>query len=194
MNDIWPDGGRVSWLQNDGSLDWTAWRRRYICKSPGMHRIKGVYLFWCRLLLTQTIFLAGHFTRKDRLQIIAVPIIVASGDLNTPIPIIICTAPENPLAAPVNDDTRGWEITIPFPNKFVLVHEVTGTLSFQRVLILFHDADPAQWYLSLEHATPSSWQEETESIRSGITSWRTAGSLPKLMTAYHGKGVGGLVS
>ena len=137
--------------------------------------------------------LVGHFTRKDRLQIIAVPIIAASKDLDTPIPIIICTAPENPLDAPVDDDTKGWEADIPFPSTFVLVHEATGTLSFQRVLTLFHDADPAQWCLSLEHATPSSWQEETESIRSGLMSWSNAGSLPKLMMACHRKGVSGLV-
>ena len=137
--------------------------------------------------------LVGHFTRKDRLQIIAVPIIVASKALDTPIPIIICTAPENPLNAPVDDDTNGWETDIPFPSTFVLVHEATGTLSFQPVLTLFH-ADPAQWCLSLEHAMPSSWQEETESIRSGLMSWRNAGSLPKLMMACHRKGVSGLVA
>ena len=72
--------------------------------------------------------LAGHFTRKDRIQVIAVPIIVASGALTTPAPVIIYTAPKNPLDAPVDDDCMGWETEVPFPDTFVLVHEVTGTL------------------------------------------------------------------
>jgi hypothetical protein len=79
------------------------------------------------LLLNQTISLAGHFTRKDRIQIIAVPIVVGSKDVTTPPPIIIYTAPDNPLSAPVDDDSKGWKTEVPFPDKFVLIHEVTGT-------------------------------------------------------------------
>jgi len=71
---------------------------------------------------------AGHFTRKDRVQVMAVPIVVASKDLTTPAPIIIYTAPENPLSAPVDDDSKGWETEVPFPDTFVLIHEVTGML------------------------------------------------------------------
>jgi aldos-2-ulose dehydratase len=42
MNDIWPQGGRVSWYENVGDLNSTEqWKRRYIGKSPGMHRLKG---------------------------------------------------------------------------------------------------------------------------------------------------------
>jgi hypothetical protein len=78
------------------------------------------------LLLNQAISLAGHFTRKDRIQVIAVPIVVASKDLTTPAPVIIYTAPENPLSAPVDDDSKGWEMEVPFPDTFVLIHEVTG--------------------------------------------------------------------
>ena len=43
MNDIWPDGGRVSWLYNDGTPDRAAWPRRYIGKSPAMHRLKSMH-------------------------------------------------------------------------------------------------------------------------------------------------------
>jgi len=84
--------------------------------------------------------LAGHFTRKDRLQVIAVPIIVGSKDLTTPAPVIIYTAPENPLHAPVGDDYEGWETEVPFPDTFVLVHEVTGAPSSTE---LFHNANNA---------------------------------------------------
>ena len=93
------------------------------------------------LLLNQTISLAGHFTRKDRIQVIAVPIIVASKDLTTPAPIIIYTAPEHPLNAPVDNDSKGWESEVPFPDTFVLIHEVTGTLPPTTRLELFHDAN-----------------------------------------------------
>jgi hypothetical protein len=42
MNDIWPDGGRVSWYENPCVRNGNEhWKRRYIGKSPGMHRIKG---------------------------------------------------------------------------------------------------------------------------------------------------------
>lgn len=78
------------------------------------------------LLLNCTFSVAGHFTRKDRLQVIAVPLVVASEDLTTPAPVIIYTAPEKPLDAPVDDDSKGWETDVPFPDTFVLVHEVTG--------------------------------------------------------------------
>lgn len=79
------------------------------------------------LLLNRTFSLAGHFTRKDRIQIIAVPIVVASKDVTTPPPVIIYTPPRHPLDAPVDDDCVGWETEVPFPDTFVLVHEVTGT-------------------------------------------------------------------
>lgn len=82
-----------------------------------------------RSFLDQTISLAGHFTRNDRIQIVAVPIVVASKDLTTPAPVIIYTAPLHPLNAPVDDDSKGWETEVPFPDTFVLVHEVTGTPS-----------------------------------------------------------------
>ncbi|KAK7676342.1 hypothetical protein QCA50_020683 [Cerrena zonata] len=79
MNDIWPDGGRVSWLENTGDINASNWKRHTIGSSPGMHRI-GV----------------GHFTRKDRIQICAVPIVVKSSDFTTPAPVIIYTQPDHP--------------------------------------------------------------------------------------------------
>ena len=82
-----------------------------------------------KLLLSCTFSLAGHFTRKDRLQVIAVPLVVASNDLTTPVPVTIYTAPEKPLDAPVDDDSNGWETDVPFPDTFALVHEITGTFS-----------------------------------------------------------------
>ena len=70
---------------------------------------------YVNLLLNQAISSAGHFTPKDRIQIIAVPTMVASKDLTTPAPVIIYTAPEHPLNAPVDNDSKGWETEVPFP-------------------------------------------------------------------------------
>ncbi|TFK62264.1 hypothetical protein BDN72DRAFT_890043 [Pluteus cervinus] len=107
MNDIWPDGGRVSWFENTGDTDNAHWKRRFIGKSPGMHRLK-----------------AGHFTRTDKVQIVAVPIVIQSSDLTSPAPVIIYTAPDDPLASPPDDDSVGWLNETPFPDSFRLVHEV----------------------------------------------------------------------
>ncbi|KIJ51186.1 hypothetical protein M422DRAFT_58813 [Sphaerobolus stellatus SS14] len=108
MNDIWPDGGRVSWFENTGDRKCNVhWKRRYIGQSPGMHRFK-----------------VGHFSTTSKLQIVAVPIIVKSKDLTTPAPVIIWTAPDDPCDAPVDDDSKGWPKEVPFPSTFRLVHEV----------------------------------------------------------------------
>lgn len=80
--DIWPNGGRVSWLENTGDPNHDNWTMRTIGSSPGMHRLK-----------------AGHFTRDDRVQVCAIPIVVASGDLTTPAPVIIFTCPDDPKTA-----------------------------------------------------------------------------------------------
>jgi len=126
MNDIWPDGGRVSWYENNGNLDDTShWKRRYIGKSPAMHRLKGNYsgdsILYVSLKITGAV---GHFTRTDKVQIVAAPIIIKSADLTSPAPIIIYTAPDDPASLPVDDDGQGWPLDVPFPQTFHLVHEV----------------------------------------------------------------------
>ncbi|KAK7040714.1 hypothetical protein VNI00_009620 [Paramarasmius palmivorus] len=103
MNDIWPDGGRVSWFENEGDVGKENWTRRYIGQSPGMHRLK-----------------TGHFTTRDHIQVIAVPIVIKSGDLTSPAPVIIYTAPDNPKDLPAD---RGWNSAVAF-KTFRLVHEV----------------------------------------------------------------------
>ncbi|THU84404.1 hypothetical protein K435DRAFT_733201, partial [Dendrothele bispora CBS 962.96] len=107
MDDICPNGGRISWFKNTGTMDSNHWDRRYIGKSPGMHRLK-----------------VGHFTTIEKIQIIAVPIVIASSDLESPVPVIIYTSPDNPESYPVNDDTKGWKVDRPFSKEFRLVHEI----------------------------------------------------------------------
>lgn len=101
MDNIWQvDGGRISWLENCGDDTKGDWTRRTIGHSPGMHRLK-----------------AGHFTRNDRIQIVGIPIVVASSDLTTAAPVIIYTAPDDPKNA---DGDWPSEIV----SHMHLVHEV----------------------------------------------------------------------
>ncbi|KAI0760588.1 hypothetical protein C8Q74DRAFT_1319566 [Fomes fomentarius] len=145
MDGIWPEGGRVSWFENTGDPNTANWKQRYIGRSPGMHRLRS-----------------GHFTTKDKVQIIAVPIVVKSSDLTTPPPVIIYTAPDDPTS-PEQDGDKGWEESIPYPSTFRLVHEVTGTITqtiipgansgLDQVLLagregvnlLWYDVDAAKW-------------------------------------------------
>ena len=130
MDDIWQDnGGRVSWLENPGNANGN-WVRRTIGNSPGMHRLK-----------------AGHFTRKDRIQIVAVPIIVSSSNLTTPAPVIIFTAPEDPKTA-----QGDWPSEVVWQRH--LVHEVVvvtheqsgGETPFDQVILAGRDGVDVLWY------------------------------------------------
>lgn len=141
--DIWADGGRVrlylsallrvpsfdlhnqvSWFENTGNAQTGNWSQRYIGKSPGMHRLRGAYACILTSLLLNGFLAAGHFTSKDKVQIIAVPIIVKSGDYTSPAPVIIYTAPESPKDT---KDEEGWPHQVVF-EQFRLVHEVTGEM------------------------------------------------------------------
>ncbi len=79
---------------------------------------------------------AGHFTTKDKVQIIAVPIVVKSSDLTTPPPVIIFTAPDDPTSPEQDGEDKGWEESIPFPSTFRLVHEVTSTYILYLIVLL----------------------------------------------------------
>ncbi|PBK97965.1 hypothetical protein ARMGADRAFT_1076420 [Armillaria gallica] len=101
MDDIWSDGGRIQRFENIGDPRKEQWQPRYIGQSPGMHRLR-----------------VGHFTRTDVIQIVALPVITKSNDLDTPVPVIIYTKPDDPMSA------SGWEKEIPFNSNFRVVHEV----------------------------------------------------------------------
>lgn len=130
MDDIWQDdGGRISWLENPGD-DSGDWKMRRIGNSPGMHRLK-----------------AGHFTRADRVQIVAVPIVVRSSDLTTPAPVIIYTAPDNPKS-----HDGDWPSEVVWHR--LLVHEVVvvpsqasdGTMPFDQIVFAGRDGVDTLWF------------------------------------------------
>ncbi|KAK0487208.1 hypothetical protein IW261DRAFT_1652792 [Armillaria novae-zelandiae] len=103
MDELWPEGGRIQWFENIGDPSKEQWQRRYIGQSPGMHRLR-----------------VGHFTRTDVIQIVALPVITRSSDLDTPVPVIIYTKPDDPMSVPA----PVWEKVIPFNSNFRVVHEV----------------------------------------------------------------------
>ena len=81
MVDCDPSGGKIVWLQNPGTSgrDWTA---RYIGRATSMHRLR-----------------VGHFTRTDRLQVLAAPIVGEPHSLHSITPLILFTEPDEVLAA-----------------------------------------------------------------------------------------------
>ncbi|PBK94251.1 hypothetical protein ARMGADRAFT_1078954 [Armillaria gallica] len=134
MSDIWSDGGRIQWFENTGDPNKEQWEPRFIGQSPGMHRIR-----------------VGHFTRQDVIQIAALPVITSSDDLDTPVPVIIYTKPDDPMSA------SEWEKDVPFDNLFRVVHEVVVVPSpnggLDRIMLagregisfLWFDASTKKW-------------------------------------------------
>jgi hypothetical protein len=68
---------------------------------------------------------AGRFTTQNKVQVMAIPIVIKSSDLESPTPVIIFTAPDKPL----EDSESGWPHEVAFgKNMFRLVHEATSEL------------------------------------------------------------------
>ncbi|EIN03466.1 hypothetical protein PUNSTDRAFT_128760 [Punctularia strigosozonata HHB-11173 SS5] len=150
MNDIWSDGGRVSWFENTGDYNREVWTQRYIGRSPGMHRLK-----------------TGHFTTSNAVQIIAVPIVIKSGDFESPAPVIIYTAPPDPRSPQVDG---GWPNEIAFKDTFRLVHEITvipgANNGLDQVLLAGREGISLIWY----NETSKKWM--SEHLGSGLSQTR----------------------
>ena len=126
MADLWPDGGRLSWLENTGDPNMENWTRYTIGSSPGMHRIA-----------------AGHFTRKDRVQVCSAPILAKSSNFDTPAPITIYTAPDTP-----NKTHEFWPAEIAamktLTHEIVVVPDPHGGLD--RILIASRNGVDLIWF------------------------------------------------
>ncbi|RPD55164.1 hypothetical protein L227DRAFT_533730 [Lentinus tigrinus ALCF2SS1-6] len=132
LHDIWPDGRGVHWYENTGDPTKSNWTGRFIGRSPGMHRIR-----------------TGHFTTKDKVQVFAAPIVVKSDDFTTPAPMIVWTAPDDPKA-PDQDEGKGWDESVAFPDTFRLVHEITvvpgANNGLDQVLLAGREGVSLLWY------------------------------------------------
>jgi hypothetical protein len=110
MDTLWDaqtqNGGRVIWLRNPGrrGLGLQYWEINHIGNSTGMHRLQ-----------------VGHFTTKNTIQVMAIPVIRSAGDRTSPAPIIIYTPQygSDRSAGPIS-----WRSEIAFNSTFRLIHDV----------------------------------------------------------------------
>ncbi|WP_405505773.1 VCBS repeat-containing protein [Streptomyces cyaneofuscatus] len=94
------EGGKISWLENNGSPDKdpSRWKKHYVGRATGMHRLR-----------------AGHFTQTERLEIIGLPI-VAKEDVHAVLPVVMFTQPDDVRAA---DE---WPMTVIDDSSFRMIH------------------------------------------------------------------------
>ncbi|KAG9089108.1 hypothetical protein FS749_001618 [Ceratobasidium sp. UAMH 11750] len=103
MDNLNMDGGDVSLLVNPGDKKKEDWQMKHVGRFPAMHRLK-----------------TGYFTQKKHVEIMALPIMIKSGDRESPAPVIIYTPTEWD-----NDKVPSkWQETRPLDNTFRLIHEV----------------------------------------------------------------------
>jgi hypothetical protein len=113
MVDCDPSGGKIIWLQNPDTSgrDWTA---RYIGRATSMHRLR-----------------VGHFTRADRLQVLAAPIVGEPHALHSITPLILFTQPDDVLSAGewIREDIHPARAGLPadarVEQRFHVVHGIT---------------------------------------------------------------------
>ncbi|RPA89093.1 hypothetical protein L873DRAFT_1695041, partial [Choiromyces venosus 120613-1] len=99
-----PEGGNISWLENPGRSDDGkvngAWTSRFVGRWEGMHRLK-----------------AGYFTQRSFLEVVGIPIVHGTGDIETPIPVILFQKPEKPF------DAIEWRRDIIDDQNFTIIHD-----------------------------------------------------------------------
>ncbi|KAK0503732.1 hypothetical protein EDD18DRAFT_1456907 [Armillaria luteobubalina] len=138
MDELWPDGGRIQWFENIGDPNREQWQPRYVGRSPGMHRLR-----------------VGHFTRTDVIQIVALPDITKSSDLDIPVPVITYTKPGDPMSP------SEWEKDVPFNSNFRVVYEVVVIPSYNggldRIMLASREGISFLWY----NDSAKKWEFET---------------------------------
>jgi hypothetical protein len=65
--------------------------------------------------------LAGHFTTSEHIQVIGLPIISKSGDLNSPAPILVFTPV---YGVDTSKGPQDWKKEVAFKDDFRLIHDV----------------------------------------------------------------------
>lgn len=135
MGNLWDaktqDGGRIQWLRNPGDRSAQPyWEARPIGNSTGMHRLE-----------------VGHFTTREHFQVIGLPIIAASGDLDSPAPIIIYTPTYGP---DIKEGPKSWSEHIAFGSEFRLIHDDTlirgGNNGLDMVLVAGREGAVLIWF------------------------------------------------
>jgi hypothetical protein len=62
----------------------------------------------------------GHFTQRDHFQVVGLPVIASSSDLDSPAPIIIYTPT---YGSDIKQGPQSWSEHIAFGSEFRLIHE-----------------------------------------------------------------------
>ncbi|PVF95724.1 hypothetical protein CPB86DRAFT_787734 [Serendipita vermifera] len=114
MDDLWDretkDGGRVLWLRNPGVSDSNQpiWKFKKIGNATAMHRLVESPI-------------VGHFTTKEHVQVLGIPVIAKSSDRASPAPVMLYTPKydEDKSKGPVS-----WTEKNIFPDNFRLIHDV----------------------------------------------------------------------
>ncbi|MBK3521837.1 VCBS repeat-containing protein [Streptomyces sp. MBT70] len=101
-----PDDGTISWLRNPGDpRDSGPWERRRVGGLVSAHRLR-----------------VGHFTRADRLQLLALPVVGGAGGragLAQPARVTVFDVPEDPLSA------ADWQVSAVDDASFTVLHDYT---------------------------------------------------------------------
>jgi hypothetical protein len=98
-----PNGGFISWLQNPGPGNEGKWASHKIGRIVSMHRLR-----------------IGHFTRLDRVQVLALPIVGRPYDLNSSTPVLLFTQPANVLDPAFEN---GWPSEVVSHDYFHVIHD-----------------------------------------------------------------------
>ncbi len=97
MVDCDPTGGKIAWLENPGTLDGT-WTQHFIGRATAMHRLK-----------------IGHFTQKEKLEVLALPIVGEPHNIHSIAPVLLFTEPDTIYAASewpcTKIDTTNYRVT-----------------------------------------------------------------------------------
>jgi hypothetical protein len=97
-----PEDGKISWMQNPGSFTGNdLWQVHFIADLMATHRLRF-----------------GYFTRTDRLQLMALPVVGESG-VHEPVKVTLYDIPDNPRNAP------SWPGTVINNTTFRIIHGVT---------------------------------------------------------------------
>ena len=96
-----PGDGKISWLRNSGASDWS---EHPVAPLLATHRLR-----------------LGHFTRHDRLELMALPVVGPQGGMeavHSPVRVMLYPVPDDPRAA------DGWDGTIVDDVSFRIIHDV----------------------------------------------------------------------
>lgn len=136
-----PEGGKIDWLENPGSID-GRWERHYIGRATAMHRLK-----------------VGHFTQQQKLEVLALPIVCRPNDVHSVVPVKLFTQPED------IENASEWHEHLIDEGHYHVIHGVSiGDFnkkfnikpdanldsaliaSEEGITWLYYDADDSQWH------------------------------------------------